>query len=73
MCYAKQYSASFNKIMNWLNIFSHYFENILLYVKFHIIFFLQYIISTKRLVDHKKGGAHRVLPPMDPPLVCLSF
>ena len=54
MCYVEQYSTSFNKVINWLDIFSGiYFRNILSYFKFHIIFFLLCITSKKILVGYE--------------------
>ena len=53
MCYVKQYSASFNTVINWLDIFGIYFRNILSYLKFHIIFLLLCITSKKILIGHE--------------------
>ena len=52
MCYVKQYFASFNTVINWLDIFWHLFH-ILSYFKFHIIFFLLCITSKKKMLVHE--------------------
>ena len=59
-----------NELTGW-TFSGIYFGNILSYIKFHIIFFFTILYLKKILVGREKGGggAHRVLPPMDAPLV----
>ena len=51
ICYVKQYFASFNTLINWLDIFWNLCH--ILYFKFYIIFFLLCIKSKKILVGHE--------------------
>ena len=45
MCYVKHYSASFNEVIKWLDIFGHLFQKyiIIFYISYYFLFAMYYI------------------------------
>ena len=74
MCYAKQYSASFNKVINYLVGHFLAFISEIYYILHSIFSFLLYIISEEKYyLVMIKGGAHRVRPPWIRPCCVLYY